>query len=556
MNVLVFILSKLNLSKTGELPPSRPYIAPDGTTVNGIQTNEAAAKYLIARLSGSGEKLGKIIAVTSREAEARGMERFQTGIKEFCGVKYDIPNIEFVKNYSESGSLADEVVLANVVSEISSEDTVYLDVSGGRRTDVNMMLLLMKLVRYKGIKIADAFYSDIDGTISSHSGFYRSLDILDGVNQFVTTGNAVQLSECYSSIPEDSPVKRLLAAMVAFSDSVNLCSLSGIEDTLTEMKTMIDKISRSRESGMDMFLFREIIPIIRDKFFGAGDNPDYCQIILWCLDNRLIQQAVTLYVEKIPKHLFDKGMLTYTERLKRETIRRYSRPGEINLEKEIFFSKLMSCDVLTAEEIEEMEMVDELKSSLADSNYTPEDNAVSAARNAVLEFKRYSENFESCRGAADFLLHICNSDPKLIIIAEAIRRLPDSFKADKLLNFVRSDDPLLRQLLDLPPSSDRSIINKINTIRNINDETVFPEGIAVNISCSDLKVVMAHYLYARQIRNRINHAVDSADTLLRLKELFHEYKIDDTFGMTSIISQLRKSVEFVLELQKKPLLTR
>ncbi len=554
LNVLVFILSMINL-KDGKLPQSRKYIAPDGRTVEGIQTNEAAEKYLISRLADSGEKLGKIIAVTSREAEASGKQRFIDGINEFCGGKFDIENIKFVNNYSDSGSLADELVLANVLSEISSEDTVYLDVSGGRRTDVNMMLLLMKLVRYKGIKVADAFYSDYDGTISSHSRFYRSLDILDGVNQFVTTGSAMQLAECYSSIPEDSPVKQLLAGMIDFSDNINLCSLSGIEDTLSKMKDLIIKISKSGVSGMDMFLFREIIPIIRDKFFGAGDNPDYCQIILWCLDNRLVQQAITLYVEKIPEFLFDKGMLSYTEELKQETIKTYSRPEKINLEKEIFFSNLMSCYGLPAKERAEKRKVDELKRSLADSDYKSGDTVVRAARDAVLKFKSISESFAYCRGAAKTILQVYAYEPKLVIIAEKVLKDLDYCTADNILNVIRNEEPLLRKLLDLPPSSTKSIITKINTIRRINEKTNFPEGITVNISCSYLKVIMADYLYARQMRNRINHAADSGDTLERLKKLFGDYKIDPSFGVASIISQLRQSVNFVLKLQEKPLST-
>ncbi len=553
MNVLVFFLSKITL-KDGKLPAVKTYIAPDKRSFEGIQTNEAAAKYLISKLADSGDKLGKIIAVTSREAEENGKQRFIDGLSESCGGNFDVSDIKFVRNYSGEQYLNDEAVLADVLKEISPDDTVYLDVSGGRRTDVNNMLLLMKLVKYKGIKVADAFYSDFDGTISSHNGFYRSLDILDGVNQFVTTGNAVQLAECYSSIPEDSPVKALLAAMVDFSDSVNLCSLSGIEDTLSTMKSLIDEISGSSESNMDMFLFREIIPIIREKFFGNSGSPDYCQIILWCLDNRLIQQAITLYVEKIPKHLFDKGLLSYIEELRQKTIKDYSKPEEINLEKEIFFSDLMSCDGSSAADKMEKDLVDELKTALADRDYRTKNAAVLTAKKAVLNFRRYSMDFDNCGEAARYILNNDRHSKELVMIAKELVKNPCNYPAYKIFNAFQNNEPLLRKLLNLQPAitdqSTKTLLTKMNTIGNALKMDI-PEGISVNISRSDLQTVMLDYLYARQIRNRINHAADAADNIQKQEEFFSKYRIDFSFSMRSIISQLKKSVEFILNLQKK-----
>ena len=36
---------------------------------------------------------------------------------------------------------------------------------------------------------------------------------------------------------------------------------------------------------------------------------EYTDLIAWCLDNRMIQQAVTFYVEKMPVYYFDKGLV-------------------------------------------------------------------------------------------------------------------------------------------------------------------------------------------------------------------------------------------------------
>lgn len=137
MNVLVFFLSKIGIA-----PKSITYSA-DGRSFVGIQTNEAAAKYLISRLKDSGETLDKIIAVTSREASGDALRLFSEGFDSFCGNGFEKPELVTISSFSGEQELADDIVLASVMDNIGLEDTVYLDVSGGRRTDANMMLLLM-----------------------------------------------------------------------------------------------------------------------------------------------------------------------------------------------------------------------------------------------------------------------------------------------------------------------------------------------------------------------------------------------------------------------------
>ena len=65
MNILVFFMSRLNYNAV-----PIDYLAGD-MVITGTQTNEAAAKYLICRLSQNGERLEKIIAITIREAKKR-----------------------------------------------------------------------------------------------------------------------------------------------------------------------------------------------------------------------------------------------------------------------------------------------------------------------------------------------------------------------------------------------------------------------------------------------------------------------------------------------------
>ena len=39
------------------------------------------------------------------------------------------------------------------------------------------------------------------------------------------------------------------------------------------------------------------------------EGPDYLKITQWCIDNGLIQQALTVFNEKMPRYLFNKGYI-------------------------------------------------------------------------------------------------------------------------------------------------------------------------------------------------------------------------------------------------------
>lgn len=368
---------------------------------------------------------------------------------------------------------------------------------------------------------------------------------------FVTTGNAAQLSECFSILSEENPVRPLLAAMVEFFDSVNLCSLSGIDKTLSDLKRLIDETLSSSAGGMDMFLFRQIIPVIRQKFFGDTDSPDYCRIILWCLDNHLIQQAITLYVEKMPKYLFDKGILSATDKLKKATSEKHNKPEQINLEKEIFFSNLMSCDGLSTAEKKEQELIDELKTALSDRDYRTQKQQVITAKRHISCFYHYSKNFDNCGKAVESIIAERNSDFGLMAIARALSDKKCAYDDSKVYISFQNNEPVLRAVLSLPPakpnSPEKTLEIKMNTIENAL-KLALPEGLSVSISRSALQRIMLDYLYARQIRNRINHALDSETSTQKLDALFKKHGIDSSFGMKAIISQLRGSVEFVMSL--------
>lgn len=57
--------------------------------------------------------------------------------------------------------------------------------------------------------------------------------------------------------------------------------------------------------------------------------------------------------------------------------------------------------------------------------------------------------------------------------------------------------------------------------------------------------MMLGYLYARGIRNRINHAADKNNSTARMEELLLRNGIDTAFRENVIICQLKRSVKYI-----------
>ena len=553
MNTLIFFMSMLSSNSSPIV-----YNNADGFSISGTQTNEAAAEYIIRTLADKGERLHRVIAVTSREAKESALGVFSDGLKRFCGDSLAMPEIVTVDTYDGENELPEETVLANVMSLITSDDLIYLDVSGGKRTHANMMMLLMKLVRYKGIRLADALYSAKNGNsgeITSHNAFYRNLDILDGANQLAVTGRSTQLSEYFGSLDENSSMRRLLDVMEEFSGSISLCSISELDDILKRMKQLIHEAADSDSASMDDFLFRQLIPVISRKFFGESNEPDYCHIILWCLDNHFIQQAVTIYVEKIPKYVFDKGLVTAADAIREEVSAVHSKPEELNLEKELFFSRLMSADGLSEYEKDSKEIIEELSRYLRSGAPYPGGNKI--ILEAIRTIKRFRKRCFDEKGCVEAIKAILNdryADKDLRAVAEQLKDKKINCTPYSVDKYLSNNEPVLRAALHLPAArgktAEETIEKKVRTIENILTMPV-PGGFTFNISREDLRSIMLGYLYARGIRNRINHAADKNNTTERMDKLLTEYGFDISFKENIIIDQLRNSVRSISELTPK-----
>ena len=268
-------------------------------------TNEAGLKYF---LDGNTEYTD-IICLCSKETSNEEYEKELLAIIEERNstLKDKIQRIEYSLNddvKTISGKLMEKFTF-------SPSDIVYIDTTGGARTVAYYLVYLFRYLEYIGVTVESTIYSQInrtedgkltgEGTITNVKDNFRMFDLINGAHEFTSTGNPKTLSDCFKN-PQNENIKDLLEAMRKFYDQISLCRIGeGLYNSLKDMYECLEKIEKDSNVIGDELRLKELIPVIREKFFSGDDIKKY----LYSGDNGFIQQAITIYDEKFPNMYVD-----------------------------------------------------------------------------------------------------------------------------------------------------------------------------------------------------------------------------------------------------------
>ena len=222
-NILISYISLLN--REG-MPLTYSTFLDDGTTVSGRQTNEAGTKTILKMLDSRGEKLDRMICLCSKNVKedeivfnpeknciypdepcsAVSYEYFKNSIEMYSEsvLGKSLPVNDFFRTVDVCDDF--ERYVPEVLKHIKPGDSIYIDTTGGFRDAIIYLQLIMNLLKCSGIKIEMMIYSKIAGKnscVMKMSGIEMYYDILDGVNEFVTSGK----SDCLKVLPENMPVR-------------------------------------------------------------------------------------------------------------------------------------------------------------------------------------------------------------------------------------------------------------------------------------------------------------------------------------------------------------
>ena len=278
----------------------------DKGSFSGTNTNDAPVKYLLTCLKEqNAEEKIRIIAITTPEAES-AFEAICKTIRDFTDEKQmqiDEDEIKKVSNIEFSRSIRE------IISLVNSGDKVYLDTTGGMRNAVYFLMTLVRILEYSKVSLEKAIYSNFTKhEIEDITPDYQRLNLINAAELFTSLGNSDGLQNFFEG-KKSSEIKNVIKVMNEFSEAVALCRTSELDKILEKLNNSLTELDGMTPTTENEILFQSISGVIREKF-GIHEEGhktiDYVDIIRWCLDNKQIQQAVTIYTEKIPSYFRQK----------------------------------------------------------------------------------------------------------------------------------------------------------------------------------------------------------------------------------------------------------
>lgn len=298
-------------------------------TYTGRQTNEAPVKFLIQKAKEEGfpiktvlciassavrnnQTCGKDVPIINKDGKT-AFEIFKTRIMHIIGDDARIISVEYEENFQYKNAINIYADIMKYIKKIN-DGKIYIDYTGGLRDTSFLMITIIQYLEHIGIKCGAVVYSDYNKQeIRDITYIYDMMRMINAVNEFASNGNSKGLIgfKEYTGI---TGLDKLLERVKAFSDSITLCDVSTVGEDLANIKTELGHIKvdvNTDEPGKTLYfqMFETIIPLMEDKLYidKITDSPEETYknipwIIKWCIDNEKIQQAATLFVEKMPEY--------------------------------------------------------------------------------------------------------------------------------------------------------------------------------------------------------------------------------------------------------------
>lgn len=562
--------------------PFQNYHTDDRGIIRGRYTNEAPVKYLLGSIYEDAPDTDcTIISVTTPEAQ-EAFIAFRKTIRRYCQrnnyTNLSIESITYDKNFG--------TVIAEIINRVKKEDRVYIDTTGGFRDSVYILMASVRILEYSGVRLEKAVYSVLNNfkppkksqsdapmvpqkrakkpnRIDNITDTYNMFNLINAANSFTSFGNSEELANFFSEC-HNSDIKKAIDVMSRFSDEVTLCRTSNLNSLLSELNEILTSIQSMSTNVETEILFKSLSGVIREKL-GArnGEEIDYLDVITWCLDNRMIQQAVTIYVEKMPEFLFSKKILSYNPM----NIKMDSFPktfdiyynllynGFLKLTTSITLSHYPIGNLLLRLKRDDPAVYKEICTVNSINDLSIKDQLTQDERRGVLNLIRVK--------------NVLFSEPN---VRRTVEKIESKKQNTKLRSFADSDifesaattaeafvNGLLKKkeyvcLLQgeytpyTPKVWDAADINVVEHLERIMTENKNMYSVSSKVEPDDMKEVLRTLIFVkRYVRNALNHASEERHLADEYDEYFSDVRYDAAadLSVTEIETVIRKAVDLI-----------
>ncbi len=327
---IILFLSTLSKSakeqlKTQAQVAGDDYKCPDGETVQGLQTNEAPVKYLLKKYPDVSEILCLVTPAcleapeetpkeapeeVAEEAPEEAPKKEQTAWARFCetiqgtGSKAECTLIQFSEENPSLESV--KKILPDILKRTNQCDEILLETTGGFRDTMMYLMLISRALTYKGVNTACAVYSNLQTKeVEDVTEILQVFDLIDGMQNLTSFGNVRKLQEYYKN-SKDEKIKSLLTASNQLWEYITLCRPNAVPEQIEKFNQALDALDApdtpDAEEHCSDPLLKALLPAFRNSFEGEMTLP---HLIKWCVNNDMVQQALTLYRQCIPDYILN-----------------------------------------------------------------------------------------------------------------------------------------------------------------------------------------------------------------------------------------------------------
>lgn len=318
------------------------------------QTNESALKYLLhnKRKENSSFKLDKLFFFKSPEMENTFKESNISSLDVFEGQMCDYINdrdipitwdpetinyidcndIDYIDNLKASIIDMSQAIMKYYKSKPSDDKVIlHVDLSGGPRTAIMLMIAIIRLVAFQGIQIGSILYANVNANNNSivrvyeGNSIYNIYDMITGFAEFNQFGSVDTLKKYVNTLDNpDVQIKELISSMGDFSEAVRLSSrgmfqrsMEDIHKLLTDIESSKQEIPANNRKNHKNFEI-EALKLMSDKIQNnyktvLANKEDDLAYIDWCLYNGYLQQALALFAEFVPRVILESKIIILDE---------------------------------------------------------------------------------------------------------------------------------------------------------------------------------------------------------------------------------------------------
>ncbi len=230
-----------------------------------------------------------------------------------------IPNIpEAADIYAAVVEMANKII--KIYNEKDNQCRLYFDYTGGDRSTSTILIALTKMLEERGIQVDHIWavnYGEGNPVNEIHEKIAVNyiFDFISGLQEFKNYGRANILNKFFdeSSIQLSASATEVRDKISSLADVLQLCRSTYMGKSIGDLVNAVKGyINDAPENKTDLFDY--LIGDIEHNYadlWSPGDRT-ILNIIKWCLDKNLIQQAITMYAELLPEVLVKEKIIWFS----------------------------------------------------------------------------------------------------------------------------------------------------------------------------------------------------------------------------------------------------